>query len=566
MRIFYLTAIALFPLSIFAQSQDGFLSVVETELTREVNEFSKAKQPPYYIAYRINDLHSAMVTSSFGSLVVSGDDRSRVLVTDVRVGDYSFDNSHRIDNPSDMDMPYQIPSRYGMGMAVELPVDDRKEAIALTLWQQTQNGYRQSLEMYKAAKNAKNSTTTTRTTAPINDFSKEAPTKHIDPAIVDFTTFFNEKEWTVRIKKLSAPFLTQPDIVQADASLDVGTERKYFLSSEGTRIAQNRTYAHLTIHASIRAEDGDIVPLNKSYFAFTPAQLPTDEAILQDVNKMIEKLKQLRTAPLADPYTGPAILYSHAAGVFFHEIFGHRVEGHRLKDNNDGQTFKEKIKEPVLPKSLSVIFDPTQEYFEGQALNGYYLFDDEGVKGQKVEVVSNGVLNNFLMSRTPIQNFANSNGHGRAQAGTDAVSRQSNLIIKNEKVVPMSDLRKMLISECKKQKKTYGYLFMDVVGGFTTTERVMPNAFNIFPTEVYRVYVDGRPDELVRGVDLIGTPLAMFAEIAAADNKSEVFTGFCGAESGYIPVTAISPSLFVKRIETQKKSAVQTEKPLLSKP
>jgi TldD protein len=269
---------------------------------------------------------------------------------------------------------------------------------------------------------------------------------------------------------------------------------------------------------------------------------------------------------LAEPYTGPAILYSHAAGVFFHEIFGHRVEGHRFKDQADGQTFQGKVQEQVLPATMSITFDPTRSHFQEQALNGYYKFDDEGIEGRKVKVVDKGVLKTFLMSRTPIKGFEKSNGHARTDGGAPPVSRQSNLIIESEKLVEMADLRKMLISECKKQKKKYGYLFMDVMGGFTTTDRFMPNAFNIFPTEVYRVYTDGRPDELVRGVDLIGTPLAMFAEIKAAGDKSEVFTGFCGAESGSIPVTAISPSLFVKRIETQKKPVTQIDKTLLPMP
>ena len=220
----------------------------------------------------------------------------------------------------------------------------------------------------------------------------------------------------------------------------------------------------------------------------------------------------------------------------------------------------------MLPKSLSVTFDPTLASFNGQPLNGHYQFDDEGVAGQKVKVVENGILKTFLMSRTPIESFSNSNGHGRAEAGADAVSRQSNLVIENTKTVSMSQMRKMLIAECKKEKRPYGYFFMDVVGGFTTTNRYMPNAFNIFPTEVYRIYTDGRPDELVRGVDLIGTPLAMFAAIQAADDKSEVFTGFCGAESGSVPVTAISPSLFVRRIETQKKPMAQVEKNILERP
>ena len=124
----------------------------------------------------------------------------------------------------------------------------------------------------------------------------------------------------------------------------------------------------------------------------------------------------------------------------------------------------------------------------------------------------------------------------------------------------------MLIKECKKQGKAYGYLFRDVMGGFTNTARYMPNAFNIFPTEVYRIYTDGRPDELVRGVDLIGTPLAMFSEIAAAGNKPGVFHGFCGAESGSVPVSAIAPALLVKKIETQKKMKSQLDETILPRP
>jgi TldD protein len=560
MRIFFLLILIVFvDLSLMGQSpKDELLTIVETELQREMSEFSKAAQPPYFLAYRVHDIYSGSITSSFGSLVGRHTNRSRIMVTDIKVGDYSFDNSHPIESYDNVDIP-----RYGLGgdQAVELPTDNRPEAIRFMVWQQTQASYRQALSMYKSVKNIQKPTDT-----PVPDFSKETPSVHIDGPLPEFSNFFSEQEWTPRIKKFSTPFLSNPDIIDAEASLEVGLERKYLISSEGTRIAQNRTYAYLTIQGSIRAEDGDVVPLHLSYFTFNPAQLPSDEKILQDVNQMIATLIRLRTAPVAEPYTGPAILHARTAGVFFHEIFGHRVEGHRLKDKSDGQTFKGKLKEQVLPASMSVVFDPTLPNFNGQDLNGYYQYDDEGVRGQKVKVVENGVLKTFLMSRTPIESLSNSNGHGRAEAGTEAVSRQSNLIIENQKPVSTNDLRNMLIAECKQQNKPYGYLFMDVVGGFTTTGRYMPNAFNIFPTEVYRVYADGRPDELVRGVDLIGTPLAMFAEIKAADDKREVFTGFCGAESGSVPVTAISPSLFVKRIETQKKPVTQVDKNILQRP
>ena len=49
--------------------------------------------------------------------------------------------------------------------------------------------------------------------------------------------------------------------------------------------------------------------------------------------------------------------------------------------------------------------------------------------GQPVKAVENGVLSNFLMSRSPIDGFDHSNGHGRRQPGLEVVSRQSNLIV-----------------------------------------------------------------------------------------------------------------------------------------
>ncbi len=548
--------LALFSLSQSSLAQDKLLPTLEAELKRETAGFSKTTQPPYFISYSVTETWAAELSASFGSLINADTAHSRLMSVDVRVGDYAFDDTHPVEEGEEMNFRGMM-----RGGVDDLPLDNRPEAIQVALWKQTQQSYAKALENYKSKKSQP-----TVTAEKTPDFTRESPAESIDPALPAFSTFFDPTAWTKRVQSYSAPFVNQPHMVDGDVSLDVVMERKYFVSSEGTRIAQNRTSAYLMIRGSMRTEGSDIVPLNLSYFAFDPSQLPSDEVIQKDVAMLIEKLNKLRVAPVAEPYTGPAILHARAAGVFFHEIFGHRVEGHRLKDKTDGQTFKGKIKEQVLPTSISVVFDPTVDKFNGQALNGHYKYDDEGVKGQKVRVVNKGVLETFLMSRTPIENFSKSNGHGRGDKGASPVSRQSNLIIENEKVVPMTELRKMLIAECKKQKTSYGYLFMDVVGGFTTTQRYMPNAFNIFPTEVYRIYVDGRPDELVRGVDLIGTPLAMFAEIIAADGSPETFTGFCGAESGSVPVTAISPSLFVKRIETQKKPTSRVGEMLIKRP
>jgi predicted Zn-dependent protease len=183
-----------------------------------------------------------------------------------------------------------------------------------------------------------------------------------------------------------------------------------------------------------------------------------------------------------------------------------------------------------------------------------------------VRAVENGILKTFLMSRSPIQGFNHSNGHGRRQTGAEIVSRQSNLIVESSKQVPESKLRELLIAEVKRQNKPYGLYFQNITGGYTTTGRGGLQAFKVMPLVVYRVYPDGRPDELVRGADMVGTPLSSFAKILATSDRQEVFNGYCGAESGSVPVSAVSPALLVSEIEIEKKQKSQDRPPLLAPP
>ncbi|MEO8472633.1 MAG: metallopeptidase TldD-related protein [Chryseolinea sp.] len=541
-----------------AAQNDSLMNILEMELNREFKSLSKASYPAYYMHYHVDDVEYASLNASFGSLIQSSMNRNRVLATQVRIGDYKFDNTHPMSRQSGF-----IPPNIGTGPAM-LPVENNELSLRFGLWQSTQNEYKQALESYKAIRNAtalKDSIAT-----GVGDFSNEPPEVFYQEAPPAFSKLFDKKTWEEKVKMYSAPFLKNTDVVEGDVMLRFTIEKKYFLNSEGSRILQYTTSVYLNVSGSIRANDGDIVPLHLSYYAPVPSGLPSDEKIIGDVEKMIVQLNELKSAPLAEPYSGPAILLAQTAGVFFHEIFGHRIEGHRLKNEFDGQTFKSRLNELVLPKTLSVSSDPTVAVINGHAVNGSYRFDDEGVKSSRVNVVDKGVLKTFLMSRTPLENIDHSNGHGRAALGASPVSRQSNLIVESSRPATVDDLRKMLSKECKKLNKRYGYLFKEVVGGFTVTDRYNPNAFNIFPTLVYRVYADGRPDELVRGVDLIGTPLAMFAEIQAAANDTDAFIGFCGAESGSVPVSAVAPSMFVRRIETQKKPRQHQEAMLLDRP
>jgi predicted Zn-dependent protease len=199
-------------------------------------------------------------------------------------------------------------------------------------------------------------------------------------------------------------------------------------------------------------------------------------------------------------------------------------------------------------------------------LNGAFAYDDEGIAARPVTAVENGVLKAFLMSRSPIQGFEQSNGHGRRQPGLEVVSRQSSLFVESSHAVPEARLREMLVDEIKRQSKPYGLYFRDITGGFTTTGRQGLQAFKVIPIIVYKVFADGRPDELIRGADIVGTPLASFGKILATGDRPEVFNGYCGAESGSVPVSAVSPSILVSEIEIEKKSKSQDRPPLLPFP
>jgi predicted Zn-dependent protease len=295
-------------------------------------------------------------------------------------------------------------------------------------------------------------------------------------------------------------------------------------------------------------------------------KLASEQVITAKIEKIADDLKKLKKASVVEPFNGPALLSGRAAAVFFHEVVGHRLEGQRQRGENEGQTFTKRVNQSVLPPFLSVEDDPTVSNINGIELSGKYDFDEEGQKSQRAELIANGILKQFLMSRMPVKGFLHSNGHGRAQPGLMPVGRQGNLIVHSSKTAPDAELRQRLIRLIQQQKKPYGLYFEDIAGGFTLTLRNMPQAFQIMPLMVWKVYPDGRPDELVRGVDIIGTPLNALNRIVLTGQKVDVFNGECGAESGSIPVSAAAPAMLFSEIEVQKVAQGHSRPPLLPPP
>ena len=532
-----------------AKTTDPVLSTMETELNRAKTDLAKSDPAPYFLSYTVNDQDVIVIAGSFGGLLTDSAVKRRSADVTMRVGSPELDNTHGQSRSS--------------GMTSEmLPLDGNAEATSRVLWQMTDRAYKRAAPAFMNVKT--NTAVQAEEEDKSPDFSKEQPKVHVGEKLTEPP--FDRKQWEEEVRRLSGAFRKYPDVYYATVMLQVSNVNLRMVNSEGSEIATPGASVRLVMEAQTRADDGMDLLRVETFQAPAASGLPSEAELNKKIDKMAVDLKALRSASVAEPYAGPAILSGRAAAVFFHEVLGHRLEGHRQRDEEEGQTFTKKVGQEVLPKFLSVTDDPTKKEIEGMKLAGTYEYDNEGVPAERVEVIQDGVLKNFLMSRMPIKGFQTSNGHGRSQPGLMPTGRQGNLIVTSTQMVPESQLREKLIEEVKKQGKPYGLYFDDIQGGFTLTTRSLPQSFQVLPVIVYKVYADGRPDELVRGVDIVGTPLAALTRIMTTGDKQHVFNGVCGAESGSVPVSAAAPAMLFSEMEVQKQAHGRERPPLLPPP
>jgi len=546
-------------------AQPALMDAMSTELNRALAELGTATEPavssaakvgekipaqkPYFLSYSVADAQSVTITSQYGAIMNSSETHERTADVQVRLGSPVEDNTHGSHRTSAL-------------TTMSLPLTDDRAAIERTLWYATNRGYGKALDALEKVKTEQQVRAREEDSSP--DFTRERPQVDILPPQPPLDV--DRSAWESRLREISGIFRQYPNIFYDTAVLQATHETNYFVSSDGTRVVAPKQVARLIVAARTRASDGMDMFRDETFEADSTGHLPDQAEVMAKTQAMAKGLNDLRTAPITEPYNGPAILSGRAAAVFFHEVLGHRLEGQRQRGDEEGETFTKLLGKAILPDFLSVADDPTLTQYNGYPLSGHYLFDDEGQPAQRVQLVQDGVLQTFLMSRLPIAGFANSNGHGRAETGKMPTGRQGNLIVTSTKAVSDAKLRQMLKEAARKQGKTYGLYFEDISSGFAVTTRRSPQAFQVIPLVVYRVYVDGRPDELVRGVSIVGTPLAAMKRILATGDKSEVFNGECGAESGSIPVSAVAPAMLLTEMETQRQPQGTDRVPILPNP
>jgi predicted Zn-dependent protease len=434
-------------------------------------------------------------------------------------------------------------------------------ALRTSLWLLTDEKYKSALAQFLKKKGEDVYAVEDPKRPP--SFSREKPNTYVQ-APVAFP--FDRERWRKVARELSNRFNAHPELFDSDVRITADKVMRAFVSSEGSRIVTEETLYGLHVTAVTRADDGQLLDDSRDFYSPTEAGLPDDAKLAEAADKVISELLELRKAQAIDPYTGPAILAPEAAGVLFHEAVGHRLEGHRQDDDREGKTFRGQEGKQILPNFLSIYDDPSLRGMNGEPLNGYYLYDEEGVKGQRVPLVEKGVLRSYLLSRQPVEGFLQSNGHGRSQGTQRPVARMANLIVDSLKQLSDEELKKMLIAEAKRQGKPYGLLIRDITGGNTNTASFGYQAFKGVPRMVYRVDVRDGKETLVRGVEIVGTPLSAVNRVQATGRKQGVFNGFCGAESGMVPVSTVAPAVLLQEIELQRTMEGKDRPPILISP
>jgi TldD protein len=528
------------------------LVAMKDELDRSIAAMSKGDPAAYFISSTVADRQYSEVSGSNGALLTTSETRARWLEVQTRVGTYQLDNTHKLAD--------RQPSWTSPGTSVV--VDDDIPVLRREIWLETNRQYRAAGEaLIKVRTSQQVQVQTAEGNAP--DFSREKPHVSIGSRV---EINVDRKPWEEKVRKYTAAFSKSPEVLNSIATFTALGMNQYQVNTEGTQLAFGQVHYRLELYVQSKAPDGMDINRYANFDWLNPKDAPDDKTVFARIQVMIAETEALDKAPLVDPYAGPAMLTGRAAAVFFHEVFGHRAEGFRQKDINEGQTFTSKIGEQILPDFISIKDDPTEAALDKQMLLGNYAFDDEGVPAQNVQLVDHGVLKTFLMSRSPLVNIPQSNGHGRRQLGFVPVARQGNLIVSSSKAVTNDQLRQQLIDLVKAQGKPFGLLIDDIAGGFTFTGRQQPQAFQVLPLVVYKVYADGRPDQLVRGVDIVGTPLVSLTKIVATGDTPDIFNGYCGAESGSVPVAAVAPAILISEMEVQKKETSTDKPPILPPP
>jgi predicted Zn-dependent protease len=577
------------------KDDDQTLRAMRDEMERAKNHLELsilgADQPvkPYYIEYRLLDLDVREIVGEFGALLNTTHTRNRFMNVVARVGDYKRDSSNFVSDDG---------FRGFIGPTGSVGIDRDYDSLRQDLWIATDQAFKEAVETY-ARKQAYLSSLARQ--SDIDDFSKITPVHMIEPLAA---SDWSSRNWEQEARDASAALRAFPQIYEARVTYYLVYATEYLLTSDGNEIRQNRRYAAIEAGLNTLADDGSPLSHFYSTYAPRPADLPDVETVRNQLNVSGRELMALRQAPTTQDYTGPVLFEARAAAPLLAQVLGPALNGARppvsftpvmeqmltgLGGKSDWIT---RVGARVLPQSVTLIDDPGAKDYNGKVLVGGYKIDEEGVPGQKVTLVENGIFKNELMSRRPGPDSGQSNGHGRAAFLNDAKPTMSNTFFTSSETVAPGELKKRFLDACRAEKLTYclviremdnpaisllrqddfSELLASFGGGAGTGDRL--------PLVVYRVYPDDGREEIVRGMRVIGLNTRALRNVAGVGNDYVVYNymqsqvgGFSGTALGAfgsaqtgIPAAMVAPSLLLEEVEVRGSRGEPKRLPLLPAP
>jgi predicted Zn-dependent protease len=522
------------------------LQSMKQELDRNFQVLKKQNPPVYFMAYRLYIVNSSVVAAMSGSLYTNEkSDPHAYIGVEVRVGSPSYDSTHELDEESGDDL--------GLDGAEFVPVDGDDYVLRNNLWLETEKRFRLATERYGKIM-ARKDLVPEEVSAP--DFAAQSPVKSISSEVMPQEwSEQEESSLTAEACAISKVYDKYPQIGQSWAIIKKESVVTYLVNSEGSQIYTPSTRYSFETGGRAQATDGQDLELEKSdYVASIPILIAKAGEYTRMATQVADNLMALRRAAPAQPYVGPTLMKGAAAAVLFHEALGHRLEAGATRESSEGRTFAFMLGKQVLPPFISVYARPLQKTVGNVILAGHYLFDDEACPASNVTLVDKGILKTFLVGRKPTDTVPKSNGHGRCDwhNAEKPEARMSNLVVESSLPYSEQQLRQRLLAEVRRQKKPYGLLIEEVSAGETQTSNQDLQSFKLSPTIVKRVFVDGRPDQLIRNARIIGTPMSALERIISTASHPEVYNGYCGASSGWVPQSNIAPSILIGSLEIER--------------
>jgi TldD protein len=583
--------------AVFAQApadNDHTLQAMKDEMARAKSRLELAIPPsnqpvkPYYVEYRLLDMDIREVVGEFGALVSTGHSRTRLMNVGARVGDYKLDSSNFIGDES---------FRGFIGPSGSVGIDRDYDSLRQDLWIATDQAFKEAVETYSRKQAYLSSLARP---SDIEDFSRVQVVQHLDPLP---TSDWSNRNWDQEVRDTSAALRAFPQIYESRVTYYLVYLTEYLLTSEGTELRTNRSYAAIEAPMSTLADDG--MELNHFYASYAPrpADLPSVDAVRKDLNVAGSELMAMRAAPTATDYTGPVLFESRAAAALIAQVLGPSLNGSRppvafqpvvdqlMSSLGARSDWTGKLDVRVLPPTVTLIDDPSAKDYKGTALIGGYAIDEEGVPAQKVTIVQDGKLKTLLMSRRPGPDSENSNGHGRSAYLAEPKPTQSNLFFTSSETVSKDDMKKKFVDSCKEEKLEFCLIvrqmdnptisiihqddFTDLLasfGGNAATDRL--------PLIVYRYYPSDGHEELVRGARITGFNARSLRNIAAIGSDDFVYNfmenqtagvagtalGAFGSAQNGLPVSVVAPSLLFEEVEFRGARGEPKRLPLLPEP